>query len=52
MIFIETKKQSYFTLRNLKLCMCYVDKGKAFTVGSCNYEVVLGFIWILNPARE
>lgn len=40
------------TLRNLKLGMCNVDKGKGFTVGSCNYEVVLGFIWVFNPSKE
>lgn len=40
------------TLRNLKLGMGYVDKGKAFTVGSCNYKVVLGFIRVFDPSKE
>lgn len=39
-------------MRDLKLGMCYVDKGKGFAVGSCNYEVVLCFIWILDPPEE
>lgn len=38
-------------MRNLKLGMCYVDKGKAFTVGSRDYEVVLGFIWVFDPSK-
>lgn len=44
--------QSYGTLRHLKLGMCYVDKGKPFTVGSCNYKVVFGLIWVFNPSKE
>lgn len=37
------------TLRNLKLSMSDVDKGKPFAVGSSNNKVVLCFIWIFNP---
>lgn len=39
-------------MRNLKLGMCYVNKGKAFTVGSGNYKVVLGVIWVFDPSKE
>lgn len=31
-----------------KLCMCDVDKCKVLTMGTCNFEVVLSFIDILN----
>lgn len=32
--------------------MCYVDKGKGFAVGPCNYEVVLCFIRVFNPVEK
>ncbi|TNN60611.1 hypothetical protein EYF80_029212 [Liparis tanakae] len=41
----------FWSSRNLKLGVCHVDKGKAFTVGSGNDEMVLGFIGVFNPAR-
>lgn len=49
---ITATKMAHSTLRDLKLGVCDVDEGKTFAIRSCNYEVVLCFIWILNPAQE
>ena len=41
-----------YTLRGFKLCMCDVNKGKVFAVGSCNYEMVLCVIRVFNPSEK
>lgn len=39
---LESKiTESCRTLTNLELSMCYVDKGKAFTVGPRNYKMMM-----------
>lgn len=40
------------TLRNLKLCMCNVDKCKILAVGPCHVEVRLCLTDILNSNRK
>ena len=40
------------TLRDFKLCVCNVNKGKAFAVVSCNYKIVLCFLQVFNPLEN